>query len=156
MFNPGVGIIQQGVADMLQLAGTQAMQPYILDLCFSGQAWAYSQITSRLGARGWTLAQILAWDLGPTVELELACFRVLSRAAALLNVPDKLLVSLDWREELKTVELTTGGVYQNPLGTAGQPAGGIGSQWNLDDAVPGGDPVMRLRSGWRSGWDGCE
>lgn len=140
MFNTPTQI-QQALADTLQLAGTSSLTAYLIDLCTPGQAWAYNQIVAMLGARGWLLATIVQWDLGATAEAELACFRVMTRAGSLLQVDDKLLKSLDWREELKTIELTIAGVWTPPDGTAGQ------IQQGARDGIPGPDYPLPDRDG---------
>jgi hypothetical protein len=114
----------QAINDTLQGIGAAPAPSYLANINVRAHQWAYNVITMVLTRRGWLLAQIVQWDNGPAAEVDLTVFRALSQAGTLVDVPNDLLKSLDWRPELKTVELTIAGVYQDPLGQAGQVTGG--------------------------------
>lgn len=88
------------------------------------QTRAYNEIVSRLAARGFSAAQIAAWDRGAEFELSLTAFWAITDGAGLEGADDKFLAKLDRREELDTVAVTSGGTFSDPAGTAGLPSTG--------------------------------
>jgi len=123
MFNTAAQCLQ-AINDCLQGVGSAPAPSFWANIVARTQPWAYNQIVMVLARRGWLIAQIIAWDLGPTAEIDLTVFRSISQAGVALEINEDRIKSLDWREELKTVELTINGVYQDPQGTAGQVSGG--------------------------------
>lgn len=119
MFNTDA-IILQAVSDTLQAVGVSNLPAQWTNIAAQAHVWAYNTIVSALSGRGFTPAQILAWDRGAEFEGDLAIYRALSRGGALANLDDKFIRTFDRREELKDVFYTTGGAIQDAQGTAGQ------------------------------------
>lgn len=122
MFNSSA-VILQAISDTLQQAGTSSLPAQWTNIANQAQTWAYQEIVSVLSGRGFTAAQIAAWDRGAEFELDLSLFRALSRGHMLGAMADApfLLKTFDRRPELLTVIYTTGGAIQDPQGTAGLP-----------------------------------
>lgn len=120
MFNER-GIVLQAVSDTLQQVGVGNLPAQWENIAAQCQTWAYNEILSALSGRGFTPAQIAAWDRGVEFELDLAIFRALSRGGALANLNADFIKSFDRRSELKEVIYTTTGAIQDPQGTAGLP-----------------------------------
>lgn len=70
---------------------------------------AYNEILGKLLARGFTLAQIAAWDQGPFYERKISLFFVATDNAALFNYDDKFIKLMDLRADLKSVLVSSGG-----------------------------------------------
>lgn len=97
------------------------LQPYYKTILSQEHAKAYNWLVSALLKRGFTLAQITAWDMGPFYERDLTLYQTLRRTAALQAVDDRLLGTMDVRKEVMELEcLAIAGVFQDPAGTAGQ------------------------------------
>lgn len=118
MFNEP-GIVLQAVSDTLQQVGVGNLPAQWESISAQCQTWAYNEIVSVLSGRGFTPAQITAWDRGAEFELDLAIFRALSRGGALANLSVEFIKSFDRRPELREVIYTTAGAIQDPQGTAG-------------------------------------
>ena len=96
--------------------------------------FGYGEIVSAFGQRGYTPAQVAAWDRGLEFHRDIAAWYALQRMKVLS--PDSYngdtLKTLDRRLDLRgdkskdwpAVVLTIGGVPQNPGGTWGQPSTG--------------------------------
>ena len=69
---------------------------------------AYGDIKRRLAVRGYTIAQIDAWDDGAEFQHSIGLFWTLSRAAGLHDYNDKFVNRLDRRAELDEVVVLTG------------------------------------------------
>ncbi len=91
----------------------------------SAHTWAYNQILGVLGARGYTLAQILASDQAPTWERRLTKWANIVEGGIAASFEPRTLAMMDCRPEMKETCLTASGVFVNPAGTAGQPATGL-------------------------------
>lgn len=121
MFNQP-GTILQAISDTLQQAGVSNLPPQWSSIAQQNQARAYNMIVSVLSGRGFTAAQIAAWDRGTEFELDMAIFFSLQRGGSLAtSLDDKFLKTFDRRDELKEVIYTTGGSVADPQGTAGLP-----------------------------------
>ena len=75
---------------------------------------AYGQIRAALARRGFSAAQIDAWDDGEQYQLDLGLFWALSKAGSTKDYDRKFIESFDRRKELATVFVTTGGVAVSP------------------------------------------
>ncbi len=110
-------------------------------------ATVYQDIIQALVARGYTQAQIDAWDAGPTYERVLTVYwclvdnGVLSEAgAAFLEKAERYLKALD------LVTLTTAGATTVPAGLSGQVSTGTLTAFN-DPTCYWREPVRRQREG---------
>ncbi len=85
---------------------------------------AYQEIYGRLLNRGFTPAQIIAWDRGNEFERSIALFFAYSTPQG-IGVFDKEAVStFDRRKELHTVLVSNGGEWVTPGSTPGNVTGG--------------------------------
>jgi hypothetical protein len=82
---------------------------------------AYNQIVSGLTSRGYTLAQVLAWDRGSEFERVFALYWFLVENSLLSEAGAKFIEKYERYEKwLATETLTSGGDPLVPGGTAGQ------------------------------------
>jgi hypothetical protein len=92
---------------------------------------AYNDIASRLVARGFTLAQVNAWDRGAEFEKDIALWWCFDKMAGLSQaVDDRFIGKLDRRAELIDTPVTNG---FKPI----RPTGGINSvgRGDTDDSA---------------------
>jgi hypothetical protein len=131
--------ISQSLSDLLQQVGVSTLQSWWTNTVIpESHTWAYNYLVSVLASRGYTLAQITSSDQAPDYERNLSLWRALSKPAVGQNLPDGLLKTLDVREELKELCLTSGGAFLDPAGTAGQV--GIGRESTTNDIFSWTDP----------------
>lgn len=81
---------------------------------------AYRDIQAALLGRGFSQAQVDAWDRGAAFQTDLASFWSFSRAGVLSPLDAVALRNLDRRKELLTAVVTVDGVVVNPGTSAGQ------------------------------------
>lgn len=99
---------------------TGTLDPFWLTLLATAHSRAYNEIVMRLVQRGYTQAQVDAWDRGAEFEQDLAVFWALSQGAGLQADADlKGVERLDRRAELDTVSVLNAGVLISP-GSAGR------------------------------------
>lgn len=98
----------------------------------TGQQWAYNEIVTALATRGYSKAQIDAWDRGKEFEQSIGAFWALDLGGLLGNVDDRLWTKLDRRAELATVDVLIGGGLVTP-GGSDQGAVGHGKLSAADD-----------------------
>lgn len=97
---------------------------------------AYGQIRNALLKRGFSIAQVDAWDDGAEYQLDLGTFWALTKGGCTKDYDAKFIASLDRRKELPTVYVTRGGVPVVPatprvaVGAMGDPLVDI---FNLTD-----------------------
>jgi hypothetical protein len=89
---------------------------------------AYGEIRRRILQRGYTAAQLAAWDDGPELERDITLWWTLTQGAGLATIDPREIDHLDRREELGSISLTNGGALVNP-GKAGR----VG-QGDMDDS----------------------
>lgn len=81
---------------------------------------AYYEVLGKLLARGFTQANILAFDRGAEFEKDIALFWCLVRSGAYAGFDGATLQALDRRKELETVLVFVSGVWIQPAsGEAG-------------------------------------
>jgi hypothetical protein len=121
------------VRDHLMKSQAESLRPFWDSIIRQGQKSAYNEIVSAFAARGYTLAQITAWDRGEEFQLDIGAWWALKRLGVMHSdaLGQANLDALDRRPELhgkepdiKPVVLTISGVVQEPLGTFGQPSFG--------------------------------
>jgi len=109
------------LGDALQQAGISTLASQMTNVNTRCHAKAYSYIVERLLRRGYTAAQVAAWDsahAGP-VERDMTIFFALSLAFVNTQVSPEMLKAYDRREDLETLAITTSGDFVYPLGSAG-------------------------------------
>ncbi len=109
--------------------------PFWTQIVALAHAKAYNIIVERLVRRGYTIAQILLWDMGPVVERTIALWESLVAGGALNVAPPELMEY--WHsfvgggqtkmEEslLSTVLLTVNNVWQGPADQPGTVLAGV-------------------------------
>jgi hypothetical protein len=116
-------VVMDDVAAVLKMASAAALPPYYATLAPLGHLNALNAIYGRLVARGYTQAQIAAWDRGAAVERCMAIVETLRLAGAAESIPDAVLKMYDSYTDkdglLDTVLLTAGGVWAAPQDTPG-------------------------------------
>jgi hypothetical protein len=111
--------ILQLVSDRLQAAGVANLPTWWASTVLTCHQWAYNEIVAALAARGFSAAQIAAFDRGKDVEIDLSIFRSLSAGGSLANYDDKFIRSFDRRGELKEMAVLNGGAWQYPTESQG-------------------------------------
>jgi len=96
---------------------------------------AYNEIVTRLTARGFSAAQIAAWDRGVEYETKIALYWSLLEGGALDGYDDRSLREMKaWIKELDTVQVLNAGAWQKPGNIPGPGTVGTGRMdTGLDD-----------------------
>lgn len=119
--------------------GVQALAdtPYWSQIATEANEQAYNEIATRLSARGFTAAQIAAWDRGEEWERKLGLYFALTEAALTDDYSDKYIAKLKERyfDGLDDVQVLNAGVIQSPAGTFGLPNSGP-QETGMDLFVP--------------------
>lgn len=115
-------------------------------------AAAVNSIRGALLGRGYSPAQIEAWDRVQEFQTDLAIFWALVNGGVTKDYDDRLIAKLDRRAELATVDLTINGALVQPGGGAGV-GGGIRSGTLKNTSRENGDIFPAVRqyhpaSGW--------
>lgn len=118
--------VENLVAAELHKLGFPALPQLWTPLAQRAHQRAYQEIYMALVRRGWTPAQIAAWDLGPAFELSLSCFWALVMGGMQHKADPTFIRTLDVRKALETVEVSNGGVWQIP---GNLPPGGPGQAY---------------------------
>lgn len=117
----------QAVSDALSQANIEQVPNQVVGTNQRAHAWAEAYVVAQLGARGYTPAQIAAWDLGASFVYVLSSWYALAMSRAIQSLGatgTMLLTQFDWRKELQTIPVTAGGQFQAPVGTDAVPACG--------------------------------
>jgi hypothetical protein len=81
---------------------------------------AYRDILFALTSRGYSVAQVEAWDAKQEFNVSLGLFWALTMLGAAKNFDDRFIKALDRREELtdprRVIRITSGGVTVTPSG----------------------------------------
>jgi hypothetical protein len=121
--------IKSRLADVLQqLTGSAELKGWWESIVNDAALSAYNDIAAALAGRGFTAAQIAAWDAGLDFQVSIGLWYALVKGGATKNWgPDAkaYLDSLDRRAELATVPILNGGVLVEP-GASEAGAGPIG------------------------------
>jgi hypothetical protein len=83
-------------------------------LITSSHTAAYGEIRRRLTARGYSAAQIAAWDDGAEFELAISIFWCLKKGQGKDDENAKSATPYDRRLELNTVQVTINGIWTPP------------------------------------------
>lgn len=103
------------LAAQLKVDTTQTpLDAFWSTLVAQAQTRAYNEIQMRLLERGYTAAQISAWDRGAEFELDIAVWWCLTQGAGLSAADLKGVDRFDRREELRSVSVSNAGVLINP------------------------------------------
>jgi hypothetical protein len=109
--------IEDALVAMLKLESAADLPDYAPEVIPKAHAAGYNEIVRRLSARGFTAAQIAAWDSGDEFERDLSLFWCLVKMATLrANLDQTVFQALDRRAELKDVPVTNGNVALRPSG----------------------------------------
>lgn len=132
------------LADVLKLKGGAAeLQGWWQSIVADANARAYEEITSLLIGRGYTLAQINAWDYGAGFQADLMLYFALSRAATTDHhdsaVGKQFIDSLDRRGELSG--------QRGGMGGRGGMRGGMGGRGGMGMGGMGTRPVQLIIGG---------
>ena len=106
--------IEIALASLLKVASFASVANYWTDIVQKSHAAAYQDIFNALIRRGFTPAQIAAWDRGPEFENHIALFWCLVNGGGLQQYDPTYIKMLDRRPELRTVEVSNNGVWQSP------------------------------------------
>ncbi len=121
-------VLNNAVCDEIQKArGTLTV--FWPGIITQANVWAYNEIAARLVARGFTLAQVTAWDRGAEFQTDLGVWKAISDNAAMApnTYNFAALAAKDRRDELsgnqaKKIEaciVTASYVFQVPTNTVG-------------------------------------
>ncbi len=95
-------VILSDIAAVLKKTGSAALEAWWTTIVALEHQSAYDDILTALIGRGYSLATILQWSAGATVERRHALYRSLVAGAALDDFSDRFLDKLDQSEFLKT------------------------------------------------------
>lgn len=113
MFLPDTDI-QTALAAILKTASFGDLPNFWTVIVQNAHPQAFNDIQTALLRRGFSVAQVQAWDQGPYFERTQTLYWCLVNGAGLHNYDPKYIVMLDRRRELPTVEVTNGGIWQAP------------------------------------------
>ncbi len=105
--------VLQSVADLLKV-DVASLPAYWTNVVAEAHAAAYNEMVGRLLDRGYTLAQITAWDQGVFYERMISLFWALTNGAGTSAFDPKFINQFDRRKDLDTVLLAVAGVYIKP------------------------------------------
>lgn len=134
----------QDLSDAFSLAGVSSFASQMPNINLRCHALAYSCIVTAFTKRGYTAAQIAAWDValaGP-VERDLTTFFAFSLAFIRTEVRAETLKVYDRREDLKVMPIITNGAFVDPAGTRGVVTQGV--MQSGDDIFVWPDPADPL------------
>jgi hypothetical protein len=122
-------ILATRLANHLKLAGGSAdLADFWTNIISDSLNSAYLDIVSALMARGYTKAQVDAWDRGSEFETDIGLYWCLVKGAGLHGYDSTYIKLLDRRKELETVLLLDGSSLLETSTETGTPGYG-----NLDD-----------------------
>ena len=104
------------LASMLKKPAAQ-IAPFWEEIVTASNESAFGSIRSHFLARGFTAAQIDAWDQGPEYQRDIGLFWCLVKGGGLHGYDSTFIKMLDRRAELKQFDLETGGIPQEQLGS---------------------------------------
>lgn len=104
---------KSALANVLKTA-VEDVPDYWDTIIADGIAFADGEIFSRLIARGYTSAQVNAWDHRKSYAKKLFLWSALVEGGGLAGFDDKFIERLDVRESLDTLTLAIGGEYVIP------------------------------------------
>jgi len=107
------------VADRLKMSTNQLPPYYTSTILPRASTAAWQEIQGRLLARGFTLAQIEAWDRGAEFQGDLGTWYAIVSSGFYAGFDKETLKLMDRREELDTVQVFTDGVWKRPDDTQG-------------------------------------
>ncbi len=118
------------------------------DVATRANAAAFNLIRVALLKRGFTAAQVNAWDSLDDYRADLALWSAFTKYAVLEEYDQKSLATLDRRKELVDVDVTVGGVLVAP------PDNGVALQVGVGDIAEDGVEFRRRRDQFpdRPGW----
>lgn len=111
--------IKQDVADALKVASVSDLPAYWDNLVARCHVAAYQEIVGALLARGFTQAQIDAWDRGTEFERHLALYFCFTWPQGAGQFDLNAVKLWDRREELKAVQIYYGGAAVDPSASPG-------------------------------------
>jgi hypothetical protein len=111
--------IVQDIADALKAVNVAALPANWTNVAAEAQIAAYQDIVGRLLARGFTLAQITAWDRGIEFERAISKYYAFSSPQGAGKFDYETMRIWDRRKELDIVQVFTAGVFVSPGSTPG-------------------------------------
>jgi len=115
MFLPDNSLIESILGTQLKQGSFAALPEYWTNIVGVSHPKAYNEIYMALMRRGFTAAQINAWDSGAEYELDISLWWCLVYGAGLQAYDPKWVAQLDRRRNmLPTVEISNAGVWQAP------------------------------------------
>jgi hypothetical protein len=109
----------EAIRQTLQASTGKALSPTWNGINQSAHAWAYNLIYTTLLARGFSAAQINAWDQGADYERDLTLYRAFLQGAALHRLDSDFIKLFDRSKALEKVSVSNVGVWQAPADTPG-------------------------------------
>ncbi len=125
-------LLSQPVANLPAKLGTLASPG---NAVVEAHAAAYNEVLGRLLNRGFTLAQITAWDQGPFYERMISLYFVMIDVAGTLGYDDRWVKQYDRRADLATVLVAAAGVFSTPAAPAGAGTVGVGTMDTSSDLI---------------------
>lgn len=138
------------LAATLQQAGVTTLASQLPTINTRSHARGVADLVNALLLRGYSVAQITAWDAAYAAPLErdMSLFNALSLAWVRTQVGTDFIKVFDRREDLKTMPVITGGLFVKPDGPVGIPGAGAyqtsGDMFVEDDL----DPRRGIETRW--------
>ncbi len=124
--------LEQDVKDILKLSEDGTLEPYWLRLIEKARQTGYTDLTEILLGRGYTIAQLDAWDNREVYNRQQALFWLYTESSLGIGYDDKEINKLDRRPQLlKAATIMVNGVPVVPGGpadTGGSVGGGLISE----------------------------
>lgn len=109
--------LKQDVADILKESSVDNLQPYWTLQCTKALNTAYGDIAQILRGRGYTAAQLDAWDFRAEYNRQQALFWLFTETSLGIGYDDKEINKMDRREELREdTALLINGEPEKPAG----------------------------------------
>ncbi len=118
----------QAVSDRLHQSGPGALPAWWSNVVTEANAGAYQTILGALLERGFSLAQVSAWDRGAEFQKAQGLWLAFSNGGCLDAIDLKELAMLNREKELCSVQVFAAGVWQRPQDPQGQGTVGSGPQ----------------------------
>lgn len=106
--------LKQALADALGVADVSGLAPKWSRIVADANRDAWRAIQRALGARGYSLTDIDAWDDSAEFNRDIGLFWCLTRGGGLNDFDDRNVNKLDRRKELETCQVVVGGAATFP------------------------------------------
>lgn len=108
------GQLETALAAALKVASVSDLDDYWDTIVPQANAAAYQEILGRLLRRGFTKAQVDAWDRGSEFQRDIGLYYALIKGGVYAGYDPRTVQALDRRKELDSVLVFVSGVWKTP------------------------------------------